>query len=73
MIDDQLPLPEPRGALVPSVRHPPTAIGLSTPPPAEPHAELARSRRPLLWRVVYEAMNALDHVGDAVAHALRVR
>ncbi|MGQ0643417.1 MAG: hypothetical protein ACT4P6_21940 [Gemmatimonadaceae bacterium] len=64
MMDDQ-PLPEPRGALVPPRSYPPTAIGLATPPPPRP--------RPLLWRLVTKVLDALDHLADGIARALRLR
>ena len=70
MIDDPLPQPEPSGALVPPPRYPPTALALSTPPP-DPSA--LRSRQPALFRVIYGCLDALDEVGDAIAHALRLR
>jgi hypothetical protein len=39
------PLPEPRGSLPPPVRHPPTAVGLATPPPPAPIPSVS-GRRP---------------------------
>ncbi len=70
MIDDPLPQPEPSGALVPPRRYPPTAIALSTPPPPEPSA---RSRQSAFIRVIHGCLDVLDQLGDAVAHALRLR
>ena len=71
MSDDPLPEPEPSGALVPPRKYPPTAVALSTPPP--PPERLLPRQRPALYRFIYSCMDALDQVGDAVAHALRLR
>lgn len=71
MTDDPLPQPEPSGALVPPRKYPPTALALSTPPP--PELPRVTSERPALYRFIYRCMDALDEVGDAVAHALRLR
>ena len=72
MSDDPLPQPEPSGALVPPRKYPPTAVALSTPPPPERLFPRV-SQRPALYRFIYGCMDALDQVGDAVAHALRLR
>ncbi|HEY7566263.1 MAG TPA: hypothetical protein VH762_01720 [Gemmatimonadaceae bacterium] len=73
MIDDPIPQPEPSGALVPPRKYPPTAVAMSTPPPPERLFPRVTSQRPVLYRFIYGCMDALDQVGDAVAHALRLR
>lgn len=55
------PIPEPSGSLRPPVRHPPTAVGLATPPapdPSVPHQQ--RSNSPLLRFVRRLAMVPMD-------------
>jgi hypothetical protein len=71
MIDDPIPQPEPSGALVPPRKYPPTTVALSTPPP--PPERLLPRQQPALYRFITGCMDALDQVGDAVAHALRLR
>jgi hypothetical protein len=68
------PTPEPRGALVPPVRHPPTAVAVETPPPPpRPRRVVPRERGPWLLRalggLVSAALDAADGVADAVREA----
>lgn len=77
--DDDVPIPEPRGDLVPPVRHPPTAAGAGTPSPEPRPPAIVRSAMlgpPLLELVdhaVTLALDALDAAGDAVAERLGIR
>jgi hypothetical protein len=73
MIDDMLPDPEPAGALVPPPRHPPTALATADalPPYREPR-DIA-PREGIIRQVVQTALNALDDVGDSIAHAVGLR
>lgn len=73
MIDDMLPEPEPAGALVPPPRTPPTALATADalPPRREPR-DLA-VHEGFFRRVVHATLNALDEVGDSIAHAIRLR
>ena len=71
MSADFEPTPEPRGALVPPVRHPPTAVAVQTPPPPpRPRRVAPVERRPWLLRtlggLVSAALDAADSVADAV-------
>ncbi len=69
------PTPEPRGALVPPSRRPPTAIATDTPPPPRPsHVARARAANaPWLLRalggLVSAALDAADAAGDAIRAA----
>ena len=69
---DDTPLPEPRGALVPPRRVPPTAVGVAPPPPPRPY-ERVPAQRPFLRRLLSACFDVLDHFGDDIAHALRLR
>ena len=78
--DDDVPIPEPRGDLVPPVRHPPTAVGADAPSPGpRPPVVLGsaiQDWQPLLAVVshaVSVALDALDAAGDAVAQQLGLR
>jgi hypothetical protein len=73
MIDDMLPEPEPAGALVPPPRNPPTALATADalPPRREPR-DIA-PREGILRQVVQTTLNALDDVGDSIAHAIGLR
>ena len=69
------PRPEPRGDLVPPTRHPPTAVGVATPPPPPPPRALPRPRyrRGLLATLragLDAALDAADSVGDAIREAI---
>ena len=69
------PRPEPGGDLLPPTRHPPTAVGIATPPPPPPPRALPRprSRSGLLATVragVDAALDAADAVGDAIREAI---
>ena len=69
------PVPEPRDALVPPVRRPPTAVGTATPPPHPSRTTPVRMHRsPWLLRVlergVHAALDAADTVGDAIREAV---
>ena len=77
MTSDQFPEPDPRGALVPPSRRPPTATGTDTPEPprgdrvvrTETHWELA----PELKRFVNKVLDAVDQVAEKIAVELGVR
>ena len=76
--DDYRPEPEPGGALVPPTRHPPTAVGIATPPPPRPPRALPAPRRrgglfALLGAVIDTTLDAADRAGDAIAQALGLR
>lgn len=78
MNSEPVPQPEPRGALVPPPRYPPTAVGVATPPPPrEPRRwaseQAMRGPRPALWRLLRACLDALDRVGDGVARAFGAR
>lgn len=80
MADDEKPPTEPRNALVPPSRRPPTAIGTGTPEPPRPprrprHVHRERQVRlfPALGRVVTRVLDALDTVGEAIAVNLGLR
>ena len=70
------PRPEPSGALVPPSRHPPTAVGVATPPPPPRPRALpgARRRRTGLLGAIGAGVDALldaaDTVGDAIREAI---
>ncbi|MGI8498482.1 MAG: hypothetical protein ACR2OG_12955 [Gemmatimonadaceae bacterium] len=80
---DELPVSEPRGALVPPDRHPPTAIGTGTPEPPQPpqpprhirHVTVERhvSFGPDLKRLVNKVLDAADRVAETIAAELGVR
>ena len=79
MTSNERPQPEPRGALVPPRRYPPTAIGTDTPEPPPPHrarhVQLESSGK---WvagatRMVNTVLDALDVLADNVAKELRMR
>lgn len=78
--DDDVPIPEPRGNLVPPVRQPPTAVSAGTPSP-EPRPpavvgsdiQLGPPLLALLGHAVTLALDALDAAGDAVAQQLGLR
>ena len=68
------PTPEPRGSLVPPVRHPPTTAAVQTPPPPpRPRRVAPAERGPWLLRalggLVSAALDAADSVADAVREA----
>jgi hypothetical protein len=79
-VEDDVPTQEPRGDLVPPVRHPPTAVGAGTLSP-EPRAPvIVRSEiqhlpplLALLDHAVTLALDVLDAAGDAVAERLGIR
>ena len=78
--EGDVPIPEPRGDLVPPVRHPPTAVGAGTPSPEPRLPAQVRREMPrvapllaLLDRGVTLALDALDAAGDAVAERLGIR
>ena len=78
--DGDMPDPEPRGDLVPPVRHPPTAVGAGSPsleprPPSVVRTEIERWP-PLLaffGHALTLALDTLDAAGDAVAERLGIR
>ena len=71
---DPTPRPESTGDLLPPTRHPPTAVGLVTPPPPPRPRALPRPRRTGLLaalRVGVDAvLDAADTVGDAIREAV---
>jgi hypothetical protein len=72
MADDIQPTPEPRGALVPPVRHPPTAVAVQTPPPPpRPRRLPAADRRPWLVRALGDLVSGALDAADAVADVVR--
>lgn len=80
MVSGELPQPEPRGALVPPDRHPPTAIGTDTPEPPRPprrtrHRSVERtvSIGPDLKAVMNKVLDAVDRVADTIAAELGIR
>lgn len=72
------PEPEPGRALVPPVRHPPTAVATATPPPPRPPRSVrVRPQGPAVLRLLRRGVDALldaaDQAGDRVAEALGLR
>jgi hypothetical protein len=79
-VDDDIPIPEPRGDLVPPVRHPPTAVGAGTPSPEPRSPAVVRSEiqhwpslLALFDHAMTLALDVLDAAGDAVAERLGIR
>jgi hypothetical protein len=79
-LEDDNSLPEPRGDLVPPVRHPPTPAGAGMPPSGPRPSSVVRAdaiQRPalvaLLGHAFTLALDALDAAGDAVAERLGIR
>ena len=74
MDDERVPEPEPSGALVPLPVHPPTALVAATPLPARrwDDDDLIEARG-MFARAVSRALDALDDVGDTIAHAVGLR
>lgn len=67
------PRPAPRGDLLPPTRHPPTAVGVATPPPPPRPRALPRRRTGLLATLragLDAALDAADSVGDAIREAI---
>lgn len=85
MASDELPIPEPRGVLVPPNRRPPTAVGADTVPPVPPvpprlpqrHVHMERhvtwEFAPDLKRLIAGVLDAVDTIADIVATELRLR
>lgn len=81
-LDERLQ-PEPRGALVPPDRHPPTAIGTDTPEPPPPPRPLRHTRHvtverhvhfgPDLHPLVNKVLDAVDRFAETIAVELGVR
>ena len=67
------PIPESRGALVPPVHHPSTAVATATPPPPPRLVRAQVERAPWLLRtlggLVSAALDAADAVGDTIREA----
>jgi hypothetical protein len=79
-VDDDVPIPEPPGDLMPSVGHPPTAVSAGTPSPEPRPPAVVRSEiqhlpplLALLDHAVTLALDVLDAAGDAVAERLGIR
>ncbi len=69
------PVPQPDGRLGPPDRHPPTAVGVATPPPPRPPrpARVHGGPSPLLRslrRGVDALLDAADVIGDAIRGAV---
>jgi hypothetical protein len=82
MTSDQLPQPEPQGALVPPERHPPTALGTDTPEPPRPphpphqmwrHVERTVHIGPDLKAALNKVLDAIDEVAETIAVELKLR
>ena len=83
MASDELPQPEPRGALVPPGRHPPTALGTDTPEPPRPphplrqhwqsHVEHTIHIGPDLKVAMNKVLDAVDRVAETIAVELGIR
>ena len=80
MASEELPQPEPHGALVPPDRHPPTALGTDTPEPPRPprHAWHRNTERtisigPDLKATVNKVLDAVDRVAEKIAVELGIR
>ena len=73
MNDDMMPEPEAAGALVPPPTNPPTAIATAAPllPSGSPRAIVPRED--FLRGLVRQTLDALDDVGDSIAHAIGLR
>jgi hypothetical protein len=75
---EQPPATEPRGARMPPPRTPPTAVGVSTPPPPRPPVPAAPhfphthpARRPLPFAEAFRsAVNGVLDVADALVERL---
>ena len=70
MIDDPIPRPKRRARATAKVAGDDARV-VDIPPPERLLPRL--SQRPPLYRFIYDCMDVLDEVGDAVAHALRLR
>ena len=80
MASDELPRPEPRGALVPPDRRPPTALGTDTPEPPRPprqhwqrHMERTINIGPDLKAAMNKVLDAVDRVAETIAVELGIR
>ena len=80
MMSEDLPQPEPRDALVPPSRRPPTAVGADTPEPPRPpqrsHEADVEHRwrmKPELRKLVNTVLDAVDRVAEKIAVELGVR
>lgn len=79
MVSDDAPLPDPRGALDPPDRKPPTAIAVATPPPPRPPRSVRnalqsdpRTRR-LVDNAIRVVFDAADNIADEIASLFRLR
>jgi hypothetical protein len=66
------PVTEPRGALVPPPRRPPTAVDTMAPLPPRPRPPAPR-RRSLIEVALDVLLDRLDVAADFVAHTIGVR
>ena len=71
MDDDVMPEPEPAGALVPP-RNPPAAMVTAAPLPGSSSQSIT-SRQGFFRGLVQSTLDALDDVGDSIAHAIGLR
>jgi hypothetical protein len=72
MSDDLSPETQPSGSLDPPRRPPPTAVATSAPLPPEPLSGPVRwlPKRTGLGRIIDQALDVLDAIGDSVRDAL---
>lgn len=68
---DHTPQTEPSGDLMPPTRHPPTAVGIATPPPPPRQRALPRPRRTGLLATLRAGIDATLDAADAVGDAIR--
>ena len=85
MASDDLPQPDPRGAMVPPASPPPTAIGTGTPEPPRPprppqrtghvhvHVERTINFGPDLKLIMNKVLDAVDQVAETIAVELGIR
>ena len=77
--DDDAPLPETSGSLLPPTRHPPTALAVSTPPPPRRPRSLQdrlqsdpRTRK-LVDNAIAFVFDGADALGDGIAQIFGLR
>ena len=80
MMPDELPQPEPHGALVPPDKFPPTAFGADTPEPPRPprrswrvEMERAIDIGPDLKAALNKVLDSIDDVAETIAVDLGIR
>ncbi len=71
MVDRYQPVPQTSGALGPPDRHPPTAVGVATPPPPPNRGRTARPpEMGPLRRVLSSGMRQLRQLAESVGHTV---